>query len=35
MGMAVSGGRPKKNEALDAGSENLIIERWSKLAGLL
>jgi len=33
MGMAVS--KPKKNEALDAGSENLIIERWSKLAGLL
>jgi len=33
MGMAVS--KPKKNEALYAGSESLIIERWSKLAGLL
>ncbi len=32
-GMATKAG--KKNEALDGGSDNLIIERWSKLAGLI
>ena len=35
MGMAVGGGKAKKNESLDGDHENLIIERWSRLAGLI
>lgn len=35
MGIATAGGGKTKKEALDGGSENLIIERWSRLAGLI
>ena len=35
MGIATAGGGKTKKESLDGGSENLIIERWSRLAGLI